>query len=209
MAPKVGELSSRKRKEKTPSTIPHEVHQFYTKVYEEHYYKIISKKKVIPEVKFVLKANEYPEIQEQIRSRGWEVLANPVIEVGVLKRSILPTCNRSEVTVGRAVMIHCIMLRNEVEVHHVIPLEIYNIIAKPSTLSRLAFSHLISRLCEAANVQIDRDMLIAVDRPITKMGMEYTRELGQAPPQAPILPPQKEHLEIPQGQDLPPREYFS
>ncbi|XP_025647966.1 uncharacterized protein [Arachis hypogaea] len=42
------------------------------------------KKKVIPEVRFDLKPDEYPEIQEHIRSRGWEVLANPVTEVGVL-----------------------------------------------------------------------------------------------------------------------------
>ncbi|KAL4344115.1 hypothetical protein AHAS_Ahas11G0146100 [Arachis hypogaea] len=66
MAPKVGESSSRKRKEKGPSTIPHELYRFYTKLDEEYYYNIVSKKKVIPEVKFESKADEYPKIQEQI-----------------------------------------------------------------------------------------------------------------------------------------------
>ena len=36
---------------------------------------------VIPEVKFDLKEDEYPEIQEQIRNRSWEVLANPETKV--------------------------------------------------------------------------------------------------------------------------------
>ncbi|KAL4330300.1 hypothetical protein AHAS_Ahas13G0386300 [Arachis hypogaea] len=85
MAPKVGESSSRKRKEKASSTISHEINRFYTKVHEEHYHKIVSKKKVISEVKFDLKLDEYPEIQERILSMGWKVLTNPVIEVGVLK----------------------------------------------------------------------------------------------------------------------------
>ncbi|KAL4343964.1 hypothetical protein AHAS_Ahas11G0131000 [Arachis hypogaea] len=64
MAPKVRESSLRKRKEKASSTILHELHRFYTKIHEKHYYKIVTKKKMIPEVKFDLKADEYPEIQE-------------------------------------------------------------------------------------------------------------------------------------------------
>ena len=37
---------------------------------------------VIPEVKFDLKEDEYPEIQGQIRNRNWEILANPETKVG-------------------------------------------------------------------------------------------------------------------------------
>ena len=37
---------------------------------------------VIPEVRFDLKEDEYPEIQEQIRIRNSEVLANPNTKVG-------------------------------------------------------------------------------------------------------------------------------
>ena len=37
---------------------------------------------MIPEVKFDLKEDEYLEIQEQIRNKSWEVLANPETKVG-------------------------------------------------------------------------------------------------------------------------------
>ncbi|KAL4293846.1 hypothetical protein AHAS_Ahas18G0168900 [Arachis hypogaea] len=37
---------------------------------------------VIPEVKFDLKKDKYPEIQEQIRNRSWKILANPETKVG-------------------------------------------------------------------------------------------------------------------------------
>ncbi|KAL4337129.1 hypothetical protein AHAS_Ahas12G0079300 [Arachis hypogaea] len=133
-------------------------------------------------------------------ARGW---------LEFIQCSILSTSNRSEVTVRRAVMIHCIMLGNKVKVHQVIPLEIYNIVAKTSILSRLAFPHLIFCLCEATKVQIDRDILITVDRPITKKSMEYTRKLGQAQPQKIVLPSQKKQPEWPQAQDLPPREKWT
>ncbi|KAL4276733.1 hypothetical protein AHAS_Ahas20G0236700 [Arachis hypogaea] len=37
------------------------------------------------------------------------------------------------------------------------------------------------RTLGVAKVQIDRDIFIAVDNPITKKSMEHTRKLGQAP----------------------------
>ncbi|XP_015970215.1 uncharacterized protein LOC107493672 [Arachis duranensis] len=46
-----------------------------------------------------------------------------------------------------------------------------------------------------------------VDRPITGKGIEYARELGQAPPQELIPPPQQEQPEIPQGYHFPPHKY--
>ncbi|KAL4300819.1 hypothetical protein AHAS_Ahas17G0239000 [Arachis hypogaea] len=225
MAPKAGESSSREKIERAPSTVAYKLHRFYSKLHREHYYTVISKKKVISEVKFELKADEYPEIQEQIQIRGWKILANPMTEVRVLKedtsrskigsslqghkpprahwkkdargppfqlrmndlkpvargwlefiqRSILPTSNCSEVTVRRAVMIHCIMLGNEVE----------------------------------AKVQIDRDIFIAMDNPITKKSMEHTRELAQAPISKPIPPLKRKQPKWPQEQSIPPHEYWT
>ncbi|RTK54036.1 hypothetical protein DRJ73_15330, partial [Enterococcus faecalis] len=67
-------------------------------------------------------------------ARGW---------LEFIQRSIIPTSNRSEVTVDRAIMIHSIMKGEEVEVHEVISNEIYKIAEKPSTMARLAFPHLI------------------------------------------------------------------
>ncbi|KAL4349834.1 hypothetical protein AHAS_Ahas10G0081600 [Arachis hypogaea] len=103
-----------------------------------------------------------------------------------IQHSIIPTSNRSEVTIDRAMMIHCIILGNEVEVHRVIPQKLYNIVAKASTSARLAFPHIIFRLCEAACIRIDRDTPIDIDRPIIRRGMEYAKELGRAPPQEPV-----------------------
>ena len=48
-------------------------------------------------------------------ARGW---------LEFIQRSIIPTSNRSEVTVDRAIMIHSIMIGEEVEVHEVISHEI-------------------------------------------------------------------------------------
>ena len=58
--------------------------RFITKVHQDHFYKVVAEKKVIPEVLFRLKKNEYPEIRREIRRRGWEVLTNPIQEVGIL-----------------------------------------------------------------------------------------------------------------------------
>ncbi|KAL4394433.1 hypothetical protein AHAS_Ahas02G0151500 [Arachis hypogaea] len=68
------------------------------------------------------------------------------------------------------------MLGNEVEVHRVIPQELYDIATKAFTFARLAFPHLVYHLCEATRICIDRDTPIDVDRPITKRGIEYAKE---------------------------------
>ncbi|QHN82290.1 uncharacterized protein DS421_20g694540 [Arachis hypogaea] len=275
MAAKEKQTTSRGKKEGNSKPLwMHE--KFCTKEHADHYLKIVCRRSVIPEVRFNLKEDEYPEIQEQIQNRGWEVLANPEIPVGrnmvqefyanlwltekqrlegtafytfqtmvrgkiiyfhldkvreVLKlpqlqddresfnrrmakdkrldqvlediclpgtkwitnskgvlnhlkrgdlkpitrgwldfigRSILLTNNRSNVTVKRAVMIHYIMLGKEVEIHQLIPIEIYTIANKESTEARLAYPSLISLLCKYAGVQMAVDEFIPVECPITK-----------------------------------------
>ena len=96
-------------------------------------------------------------------ARGW---------LDFIGRSILPTSNRSEVTIKRAVMIHCIMLGKEVEVHHVIACEIYTIANKNSTEAKLAYPSLISLLCKEAGVKMGVDEFIPIEHPITKKSME-------------------------------------
>ena len=59
-------------------------------------------------------------------ARGW---------LEFIQRSIIPTSNRSEVTVDRAIMIHSIMIGEEVEVHEIIPQELYKVADKSSTLA--------------------------------------------------------------------------
>ena len=86
--------------------------------------------------------------------------------------SILPTSNRSEVTIKRAVMIHCIMLEKEAEIHQLILDEIYIFANKESIDAKLAYPSLISLLCKDAGVQIGVDEYIPVEHPITKKSME-------------------------------------
>ena len=57
-------------------------------------------------------------------ARGW---------LEFIERSIIPTSNRSEVTIDRAIMIHSIMIGKEVEVHEIIPQELYKVADKSST----------------------------------------------------------------------------
>ncbi|KAL4344985.1 hypothetical protein AHAS_Ahas11G0233100 [Arachis hypogaea] len=83
MAPKTRE-SLRERKEEAPASKPWDFTRFFSKTHQDHFYDVVRKKKVISKVPFRLKDDEYPEILYQILRRGWEVLASPVIEVGVL-----------------------------------------------------------------------------------------------------------------------------
>ncbi|KAL4306375.1 hypothetical protein AHAS_Ahas16G0172000 [Arachis hypogaea] len=82
MAPKSGNSTSRSKKEDNQIVVFKPL-RFYTKQHEDNYYKIICKRIVIPEAKFKLKEDEYPETQEQIQKRGWKILADPEINVGI------------------------------------------------------------------------------------------------------------------------------
>ena len=94
-------------------------------------------------------------------ARGW---------LEFIQRSIIPTSNRSEVTIDRAIMIHSIMIREEVEVHEVISQELYKAVDKSSTLARLAFPHLICHLCNSVGINIEGDILIDEDSPLLRRG---------------------------------------
>ena len=69
MAPKGKQPNPRGKKENIPKPLWNQG-KFLTKEHSDHYYKIMSHRSVIPEVKFDLKEDEYPEIQEQIRNRN-------------------------------------------------------------------------------------------------------------------------------------------
>ena len=316
MASNAGETSrKRKGKEKASTSESWEMERFISRVHQDHFYEVVALKKVIPEVPFSLKKSEYPEIRHEIRRRGWEVLTNPIQQVGILmvqefyanawitknhdqsvnpnpknwltmvrgkyldfspenvrlafnlpmmqgdehpytrrvnfdqrldqvlidiceegaqwkrnsrgksvqlrrhdlkpvargwlefiQRSIIPTSNRSEVTIDRAIMIHSIMIGEEVEVHEIIPQELYKVADKSSTMARLAFPHLICHLCNSAGIDIEGDILIKEDKPITKKKMEQAREPSHGAQEA-----QEAHLhEIPEMPQMhfPPQNYW-
>ena len=85
MAPKARETSRKgKGKIKTFTSESWEMERFISKAHQDHFYEVVAKKKVIPEVPFKLKKNEYPEIRHEIQRRGWEVLTNPIQQVTIL-----------------------------------------------------------------------------------------------------------------------------
>ncbi|QHO46530.1 uncharacterized protein DS421_6g188270 [Arachis hypogaea] len=76
------------------------------------------------------------------------------------------------------------------------------------TLARLAFPHLTCHLCNSAGIDIEEDILIDEDKPITKKRMEQTREPTHEPHQEHEKIPHHEILEMPQGMHFPPQNYW-
>ncbi|KAL4306397.1 hypothetical protein AHAS_Ahas16G0174200 [Arachis hypogaea] len=131
-------------------------------------------------------------------TRGW---------LEFIQRFIIPTSNWSEVTIDQAIMIRCVMLGEEVEVHKVIPQELYKVADKPSTEARLAFPHLICHLCNSAGIVIEGDIPLKEDKPISKSTTEHTKEPAHEPQHEHLEPPQHEIPDIPQGMYFPPQSY--
>ncbi|QHN81840.1 uncharacterized protein DS421_20g690460 [Arachis hypogaea] len=98
------------------------------------------------------------------------------------------------------------MIGEEVEVHEIIPQELYKVADKSSTWARLAFPHLICHLCNSAGIDIEGDILIKEDKPITKKRMEQIRDHG--PQQEHEEIPHHEISEMPQGMHFPPQNYW-
>ncbi|MED6213053.1 hypothetical protein PIB30_089535, partial [Stylosanthes scabra] len=103
-------------------------------------------------------------------ARGWH---------DFIIHNIKPTSNQSEVTVERAVLIHCIITSQEVEVEEIIEDTMTNIIIKLH-LSKppLAFPNVIARLLEESGVDynaLDSDDKVPKGRPITAEVMENIR----------------------------------
>ncbi|MED6116911.1 hypothetical protein PIB30_104752 [Stylosanthes scabra] len=103
-------------------------------------------------------------------ARGWH---------DFIIHNIKPTSNQSEVTVERAVLIHCIITSQEVEVEEIIEDTMTNIISKLH-LSKppLAFPNVIARLLEESGVDyntLDSDDKVPKGRPITAEVMENIR----------------------------------
>ncbi|MED6138591.1 hypothetical protein PIB30_075688, partial [Stylosanthes scabra] len=131
-------------------------------------------------------------------------------------RSILPTTNRSELTVERAVLIHSIIIRENINVEEIIADQIYKFVYKTDVSSSLPFPSIIAALCADAKIPtIADDTLIPQEPPILGIAMTRTREIrARNPRQArqATLPQQQPPQEQPQPQihhqqDFPPNFY--
>ncbi|MED6145313.1 hypothetical protein PIB30_023895 [Stylosanthes scabra] len=115
-------------------------------------------------------------------------------------RSILPTTNRSELTVERAMLIHSIIIGENINVEEIIANQIYKFVYKTDLSSSLPFPSIITALCADAKVPtIKDDTLIPQEPPIMGVAMIRMREprarnprqaRQEAPPQQ--QPPQEQ-----------------
>ncbi|MED6162966.1 hypothetical protein PIB30_075508 [Stylosanthes scabra] len=92
-------------------------------------------------------------------------------------RSILPTTNRSELTVERAVLIHSIIIGENINVEEIIADQIYKFVYKTDVSSSLPFPSIIAALCADAKIPtILDDTLISQEPPIIGVAMTRIRE---------------------------------
>ncbi|MED6211486.1 hypothetical protein PIB30_074170 [Stylosanthes scabra] len=119
-------------------------------------------------------------------------------------RSILPTTNHSELTIERAMLIHSIIIGENINVEEIIAEQIYKFVYKTDISSSLPFPSIIAALCADAKIPaISDDTLIPQEPPIVAEAMARTREpRAKNPRQATPLQqqPQVQHQqEFPAG----------
>ncbi|MED6176815.1 hypothetical protein PIB30_091885 [Stylosanthes scabra] len=93
-----------------------------------------------------------------------------------LCKSIIPTTNCSEVTVERAVLLHSIIIGEDIRVEEIIADQIYKHVNKTNLRSKLPFPGLISLLCQEKKVSFPGDTLIPHESGINGELMGRVRE---------------------------------
>ncbi|MED6173631.1 hypothetical protein PIB30_061465 [Stylosanthes scabra] len=140
----------------------------------------------IPGARWITYDNRKPHFLRrtdlQNMARGWYEFVT---------RSIMPTTNRSEVNTKRAMLVHSIIIVEDIQVDEIIANQIYKFTKKTNLRAKLPFPGIVKRLCNRAKASIPEDTLIPVERPIDGKMMMRVRRTRQAP--AP--PPQEEEEE--------------
>ncbi|MED6184021.1 hypothetical protein PIB30_043354 [Stylosanthes scabra] len=91
-------------------------------------------------------------------------------------RSIMPTTNRSELTVERAMLIHSIIIGENINVEKIIAEQFYKFIYQTDLSSSLPFPSIIAALCLDAKVVPHKDdTMIPQEIPIVGEAMIYRR----------------------------------
>ncbi|MED6137730.1 hypothetical protein PIB30_067680 [Stylosanthes scabra] len=102
-------------------------------------------------------------------ARGWHELSI---------HSLIPSSNRSEIPVIRAILIHCIMKGEDVRAEDIIADKMVRMAQGIKEKGKLGFSSTIYKLCKEAGVplrEFRRTKKIQVEKPITARRMESTR----------------------------------
>ncbi|MED6157193.1 hypothetical protein PIB30_021186, partial [Stylosanthes scabra] len=122
-------------------------------------------------------------------------------------RSIMPTTNRSELMVERAVLIHSIIIGENINVEEIIAEQFYKFIYKTDLSSSLPFPSIIAALCLDAKVVPHKDdTMIPQEMPIAGEAMVRTRETRPRQPRQEVPPPQQPP-QVHQQHELPPNFY--
>ncbi|MED6196655.1 hypothetical protein PIB30_049463 [Stylosanthes scabra] len=122
-------------------------------------------------------------------------------------KSIMPTTNWSELTVDRAVLIHSVMIGEDIRVEEIIADQIYKFVNKKNIRSKLAFPGIIALLCREAKVKVPGDTFIPQEPGIDAEAMARVKEPRQQRATAPQQPPQQQPQPQVQQQDFPPNFY--
>ncbi|MED6148299.1 hypothetical protein PIB30_051873, partial [Stylosanthes scabra] len=121
-------------------------------------------------------------------------------------RSIMPTTNRSELTVERAVLIHSIIIGENINVEEIISEQFYKFIYKTDLSSSLPYPSIIAALClDAKVVPYKDDTMIPQEIPIAGEAMVRTRETRSRQPRQEVPPQQPPQVH--QQHELPPSFY--
>ncbi|MED6176587.1 hypothetical protein PIB30_089641 [Stylosanthes scabra] len=127
-------------------------------------------------------------------TRGWHEF---------IIHNILPTSNQSEVTVKRAVLIHCIIHGQDVRVEKLIAEAMTEIVKNLHTTRHpLAFPNVIARLCEATRISYrapNSNEAMPKIRPITAAVIENIRY----PPHQPPPPQPQQYFREDENQEQP------
>ncbi|MED6165073.1 hypothetical protein PIB30_096111 [Stylosanthes scabra] len=117
-------------------------------------------------------------------------------------RFLIPTTNHSKVTVEKAVLIHSIVIGENINVEEIIADQIYNFVYKTNLSSSLPFPSVIALLCLEAKAFVPDDTPIPQETGISGEAMVRVREPRVKNPRQARQPRQ----EAPQQQQQPPQE---
>ncbi|MED6187641.1 hypothetical protein PIB30_078298 [Stylosanthes scabra] len=125
-------------------------------------------------------------------------------------RSIIPTTNHFEVNVERAVLIHAIIIGEDIQVDEIIAKQMYKFVKKTNTRSKLPFPSIIALLCKEEKVTIPGDTLIPQEDPIDGVAMGRVRGPREPRQNHPLEQeveeeaPQQQHQHFQQQHNSPP-----
>ncbi|MED6188782.1 hypothetical protein PIB30_089174 [Stylosanthes scabra] len=119
-------------------------------------------------------------------------------------RSILPTTNSSKLTVERAMLIHSIIIGENINVEEIFAEQIYKFVYKTDISSSLPFPSIIAALCADTRIPaIPDDTLIPQEPPIVAEAMARTRETrAKNPRQARQATPPQQQPQFQHQQDF-------